>query len=73
MLGLIELVSQVQERRTMKYGIEAGRTITVDRVPSVYLNIVTDSMSSRYAMVPADADDLAGRIVALLNRAEQSK
>jgi hypothetical protein len=50
-----------------KYGIEGGRTITVDGVPSMYINIVRDAKTDRYAMVPADADDLARKIVDLLN------
>jgi len=54
----------------MKYGIEGGRTITIDGKPSLYINIATEPKNGRYAVVPADADDLARKIVALLNGAE---
>lgn len=77
MQGLIDLVARVEARHKgkevnlmPKYGIESRRTITVNGVPSVYLNVATEPKSGRYAMVPADADDLTRRIVALLNQAE---
>jgi len=51
----------------MKYGIEAGRVVTVDGVPSLNISIVTNKKTGSYNMVPADADDLARQIVFLLN------
>ena len=57
----------VYEKTPAKYGIDGGRTITVDGIPTLYINIAVEPRSGRYRMVPAHADDLARRIVALLN------
>ena len=55
-----------------RFGIDAGRVITIDGTPSCYISIMDKPNGGGYAMIPAHCDNLAHRIVELLNKYDWS-
>lgn len=53
---------------TLRYTLQAGRVICRDGHPILYLNIVTNPITGKYAISPSDADDYAVIVTHLLNQ-----